>query len=408
MYLIFWEKLKFIKSQMVNFRNCLVSVLILFSCSSKNTEEALGPERKLTFVLEDSVMVDVLEPLVIDDQQISGGAFLMREGKSRKPYLISKKGEIIKAYEILNEGPNGIGSGAMGYSFLGEDKWAAQGLFNGYHIYNLVGDKIKLLDPIHLGIFAMSIYHFQTFFRGFLKDGEEILFGIESNLFDPSSLSKENRDQPMYYDSVKTIFTYRAKDQELKQFDAYPETWGPRKERKYVGKPEPLIAYHRSKHEMALLPKVGNQLFIYDFSGPEPELLHKVNLSHRFRPFEIPEFDEKDRFSGNYPAFTDIRYFGERILVEFRTKVPQDIMQGIMAKSERYYELPEFKEATKTYAKPYYLIVENGKQIGVVDELPVHGALDFASEGGEIFINDNLEPLVEREYNVFYQLKLNM
>ena len=56
--------------------------------------------------------------------------------------------------------------------------------------------------------------------------------------------------------------------------------------------------------------------------------------------------------------------------------------------------------------KTFYLVIEDGKQIGVVEGLPVPGALDFATESGDIFINDNLEPLFEREYNVFYRLKL--
>lgn len=395
------------RSQMMNFRNCLVSILILFSCSSENKEEEKGPERKMSFELVDSVVVDVLEPLVIDDQQLVGETFLMRGQKSRNPYLVTKNGEVIKAYDLLNDSPNGIGlNGAFGYNFLGEEKWVAQDLLYRFQIYNLEGEKIKVLESINLGLFSMTITFYRTFFRGYKKEGEEMLVGIENNLFDPSSLSKDNRDQPVYYDSVKTIYSYKSEDQTLKKFETYPEFWEPRKQREYVGKSAPVIAYHRRKHQMAVLPTIGSQLFIYDFSGSEPVLLYEVKLSHRFRTTELPDNNEKDRFSNDYPAFTDIRYFGERILVEFRTKIPRDIMQGIMAKSNRYYELPEFKEATKAYVKSYYLIVEAGKQIGVVDEIPVPGSLDFAAEGGEIYFNDNVEPKVEREYNVFYQLKL--
>ena len=397
---------------MVNFRNCLVSVLILFSCSSKNIEEEQGPERKMKFVLLDSVMVDVLEPLVIDDQQLLGEAFLMRGIKSRNPYLASKNGKVIKAYDLLNEGPNGIGfNGAFGYNFLGEDKWVAlsQDFFKKYHIYNFEGDKSKVLETIDLGAFSFIVDSYQSFFRGFIKDGEEMLFGIENNLFDPNSMSKENMGLPVYYDSVKTIFTYRAKDQFLKQFDAYPETWGPRKERKYVGSSAPFIAYHRSKYQMAVLPKVSNQLFIYDFSGNEPVLLHEVALTHKFRPEIIPEIAKEAEYTSSYPSFTGLRFVGDRIIAEFKTKIPEDILLRLMAKSPvRVDKLPEYQEAKKNFVKSFYLIIENGKQIGVVEELPVHGALDFATESGEIFINDNLEPLVEREYNVFYRLKLDM
>ena len=153
---------------MVNFRNCLVSVLILFGCSSKNIEEEQGPAHKMEFVLVDSVMVDILEPLVIDDQQLSGESFLMRGRKSRKPYLISNNGKVIKVYEVLNEGPNGIGvNGAFGYNFLGEDKWVAKDILYRYQIYDFEGEKTKVLESINLGLFGVTISSYQTFFRGF-------------------------------------------------------------------------------------------------------------------------------------------------------------------------------------------------------------------------------------------------
>jgi len=37
----------------------------------------------------------------------------------------------------------------------------------------------------------------------------------------------------------------------------------------------------------------------------------------------------------------------------------------------------------------------------------VHGALDFTDEDGYIYVNDNLEPEVERDYNIFYKLKFS-
>lgn len=394
---------------MVNFRNCLVYILTLFSCSSNNKEEAQGPDRKMTFVLEDSVMVDVLEPLVIDDQQLLGESFLMRGTKSRMPYLVSKKGEVLKAYDILNDSPNGIGfNGAFGYNFLGEDKWVAlsQAFFKQFHIYNLEGGKSKVLDSIDLGVFSFTINLYQSFFRGFIKGGEEMLSGIESNLFDPKSISKEELGLPVFYDTVKTIFTYRIKDQSLKQFDTYPEIWAPRKERKYVGGSAPLIAYHRNKHQMAVLPKVGNQLFVYDFSGNEPVLLHEVALTHRFRPEIIPEIDKEAEYTSSYPSFTGLRFVGDRIIAEFKTRIPEDILIRLMAESSRVDDLPEYQEAKKNFVKTFYLVIEDGKQIGVVEGLPVPGAMDFTTESGKIYVNDNREPEIEREYNVFYELKI--
>lgn len=75
------------------------------------------------------------------------------------------------------------------------------------------------------------------------------------------------------------------------------------------------------------------------------------------------------------------------------------------AKSEQYHTLPEFKEAIEAYVKPYYMVVEEGEQIGIMDGLPVHGVLDYADENGLVYVNDNLAPGIERDYNIFYRLK---
>ncbi|WP_339923384.1 hypothetical protein [uncultured Cyclobacterium sp.] len=394
---------------MIFLRNSFVLLLIVCACSSKNSEEERGPERKMSFIIADSVMVDVLEPLVMDDQQLSGESFLMRGRKSRKPYLISKNGKVIKVYDVLNEGPNGIGAnGAFGYNFIGEEEWAAKDGLYRFQIFNLDGEKTEVLESISLGLFRVTVSHYETFYRGFIKENEKMLMGIENNLFNPSSLSKGNRDKPMYYDSVKTIFTYRVKDQLLKQFNAYPETWVPRKERKYVGNSEPFIAYHRGKHLMAVLPRVSNQLFIHDFSGNEPVLLHEVALTHKYRPPIIPEIAKEEEYTSSYPRFTALGFVGDRIIAEFKTRIPEDILERLLAKSPvRVDELPEFQEAKEKFVKTFYLVIEDGKQIGVVEGLPVPGVLDFTTESGEIYVNDNLDPKVEREYNVFYQLELN-
>ncbi|WP_143156006.1 hypothetical protein [Cyclobacterium lianum] len=230
-----------------------------------------GPLQKLNLELADSIVVDELEVLAMDDYLEKEQVFLMRGTKSRKPYLVSETGEILQVYDLLHEGPDGLGSnGALGYSFLDKDQWVAQGLFNGYHVYNSEGKKTKLLPPIHTDIFAMSIYTHRIFFRGYIKAGRGMLIGQEQNLFNP-----------------------------------------------------------------------------------------------------------------------------------------EDIMAQLRSGSGQYYNSPEFKAASKAYIKPYYLLVEKGEQIGVLDGLPVHGALDFADENGFIYVNDNLEPEAERAYNVFYKFKIS-
>ncbi|MEX2569213.1 MAG: hypothetical protein WD431_24930 [Cyclobacteriaceae bacterium] len=388
-------------------KKCCYALLIvsLFSfCNRSEKVQESGPLAKLTLELVDSIMVEELSPLVIDDYLEETGQFLMRGTRSRKPYLVDNKGLVLEEYDILNEGPNGVGAnGAFGYGFLGKDRWVAQGLFNGYHIYTLEGRKEKLLGPIQVDIYAMSIYSYRTFFRSFMKSGKGVIIGHEQNLFNPEDIEKEKRQTPTYYDKVKTVFSYSVEGEKLELLETYPEDWTPRKIREFVGQSQPIVAYHRGKNEMAILPAIGHQLFIYDFKGANPELKEIVELSHRFRPEGLT--GSKVEGYSDYPNFTDLRYIGEKLLVEFKTRIPVDIIARLRAKSEQYHNLPEFKEAMMAYIKPYYMVVEAGKQIGVLDGLPVPGALDFADEEGFLYVNDNVDPEIEREYNVFYRLK---
>lgn len=388
---------------------CIYALLLFAFCAACNRSEnqkESGPTAKLTLDLVDSIMVDVLSPLVIDDYLESTGHFMMRGTRSRKPYLVNDKGLVLNEYDILNEGPDGVGAnGALGYGFLNKDRWVAQGIFNGYHIFDMNGKKVKLLEPIQLDIYAMSIYSYRTFFRSFTKSGKGIIIGQEQNLFDPKTIEKDKIQTPEYYEKVTTVFAYGVENEKLDLLETYPEEWTPRKMREFVGQSQPIVAYHRQLHEMAILPVVGNQLFIYDFTKESPELKKVVELTHRFRPEELT--GSKVEGYSDYPNFTDLRYVGNRLLVEFKTKIPADIITQFRAKSEQYYNLPEFKEALEAFVKPYYMVVENGAQIGVLDGLPIHGALDFADENGFIYVNDNLEPEVEREYNIFYKLNFS-
>lgn len=151
---------------------------------------------------------------------------------------------------------------------------------------------------------------------------------------------------------------------------------------------------------------MGNQLFVYDYSDSLPILKHTVDLSHPLRPTEVPLKSSPDQPYSDYPKFTDLRMLGDYILVGFHTRIPEHIMRELRAESEKYASLPATKAAQEKYYKPYYLLVKDGKQMGILNSFPVHGSLNFTDEEGFLYINDNISPEAERDYNVFYKLKL--
>ncbi len=100
---------------------CL-SVLILFSCGDKQEKEESGPTAEIGLELMDSLVVDLLDPLAMDDYSSENGYYLVKGTKSRKPYLVDEKGTIIQELDVLHDGPDGLGAnGAFGYRFLDRD-----------------------------------------------------------------------------------------------------------------------------------------------------------------------------------------------------------------------------------------------------------------------------------------------
>src|SRR5690606_38117847 len=110
----------------------LLFLIVFASCGDSKKNRLSGPESIIELELVDSLVINELSTLAMDDYSPENGYFLIKGTRSRKLYLVDDKGTIVKEYDILNEGPNGVGpNGAFGYRFLDKDLWVAQGLFNG-------------------------------------------------------------------------------------------------------------------------------------------------------------------------------------------------------------------------------------------------------------------------------------
>ncbi len=381
----------------------LLLCISIFSCQSNQKEK--GPQVKLELEMLDSLVVEVEEPLVIDDFSPENACFLMRGVESRKPYLVDEKGTVLREYDILHERPNGIGTnGALGYRFLDKDHWVAQGYYNGYHLLELEGNKKSEFPPAYEERHSMRVYTYRTTFYPYVKEGVPQMVGEEPNAFDPHQFNPKEIG-PAFYDSVKTIFNYNLQNGQIEWLETFPAAWEPKKAGDFVGESLPLIAYKESQEELALLPTIGDQLFVYDFSGQTPILKDTVQLTHRFRPDNMGQ-SQKSAVMKDYPSFTDLRMSQAFMLVGFRTKIPQEIIDQLKSKDERYYQLPEYEEAKKQYSKAYYLLVKDGEQVGVIEETAGFGVLDHLGPKGMLYFNNNLSGGQRRKANVFYQIKV--
>ncbi|EIM78890.1 hypothetical protein A3SI_00460 [Nitritalea halalkaliphila LW7] len=380
-------------------------VLSLESCSPPIEQDA---HRILQLELTDSLCVETLAPLLMDDFLPEKGLYLLKGDKSRLPLLVDQNGDILQEYAIGGDGPNSVGpNGAFGYRFLGEDAFVAQGFYTDYHIFGLDGQKQRSIPFNAEGLFGLTLYKNRTTFHPLYKNGQAFLVGEEPNSFNPATIDK-NKLGAAFYEQARTIYAYNLETAENQLLETYPESWEPRANKRFVGESVPLLAWGAAQQEIALLPRVGNQLFLYDFSGETPILRQTVALSHPERPADAPTLRPEDSADSDYPQFSDIRYAGAYIIIQFFTQVPKGLLSELKAQfgEPDYLRSPEFREARQKYVRPYFIVVREGEQVGILNEVPVSGSFNFSDASGILYFNDNLSPAVERDYNVFYKLRI--
>ncbi|MBW3469911.1 hypothetical protein [Arthrospiribacter ruber] len=383
----------------------LSGTLFMSGCDSAKTDLPINPHAEIELELFDSLVVEEFSIMYINDINLQYGKALIVD-KNKNLFLTDLKGQIIQSFELANDGPNGVGStGAQGYKFLDDKRFVAQGFLNGYFVYDLEGNQMIKAPYNTDNLFRITLYRGRTTFHPYLENGQIMVLGEELNFF-----TNEEMDPKVHglniYEEVSGVFRYNLETTENELLETFPPTWEPRVTQRYVGNRMSFVALHDSKESYALLPQAGSQLFIYDM-GNKNKLRETIELSHPKRPEVFPSISMDDSNEiENHPVFSNLLYAGEYALVQFFTKIPEDQLKAFKAKSEQYFNLPEYKEAFRKYVKPYYILVKNGQQIGVINELPVNGNIEFLDKEGAIYINDNISPEVERDYNVFYKLKI--
>ncbi|MCH7410509.1 hypothetical protein MM239_13970 [Belliella sp. DSM 111904] len=387
------------------FFKLIIFTLFLFSCEK---EAKVGsPTNELSLTLVDSIVVDELSPLNLSDLNLSADRALM-VGRNKSVYLTDLKGEILKEFKLAHDGPDGVGAnGAFGYKFLDENRFVAQGFINHYFVYDFEGNQV-FKSPYHtMDVHRLVIYRNRTIFHPYVHNGKMKILGEDHNFFtdDEMNPSKVGLD---FYKKISNIYRYDLESEELEILDGFPETWEPRVSERFVGNKLSMISLNSTKKSFALMPIQGSQLFIYDL-GDEIELKHEVKLSHPERPDLPPtiSMESSPQDYDDYPAINNVLFAGDYGLVQFFSTIPKSKMGELRALSEQYFTTPEYKEASKQYIKPYYIVFKNNTQVGVINELPVHGTIESLDSEGHIYINDNISPEEERDYNVFYKVKIN-
>ncbi|TXE05752.1 hypothetical protein [Algoriphagus aquimarinus] len=376
---------------------------ILFSCSEKKAESTeTDPFNELQFEVYDSIMVNVLENVTILDYQEKLDQYLMKEQRGDKVLLVNGKGELLKEVALAGEGPNQIPMIWEG-RFFGSDRliFKEMSATMDFHVFDRDFQKIEKIKGPAVGLNAIFISFFRQTFTTWTEGGEDYILGEEVNSYNPGDVDPEKIGGD-FYNEVKTGFLYNSSQDSIKYLSLYSEDWVPRKTNRWIGQSFPFLSFDPKRKKAAVLPPIGDQLFVYDFDGNSLINEKAVALSHPDRDQEIPDPARENQL---YPSFSDVKTFGEYQLAIFYTAIPEDVFMEYRSKGEDYYQDPEWRKAQAKYRTPRYIVVKGDQQIGILNELPVAGVVNLGLPDGTLIVKA-ADGEVERDYNLFYKVRL--
>lgn len=383
-----------------------VLALLIFSCSSSSENES-GSEGNLLqefhFEVLDSIKVDALEVLVALDYNPESDTYLLKQQREGIVYLVDSKGNILDQRDLGGEGPNQAGTFMEG-QFAGSEGYVFKELSPtmDFHEYDSDFQKVKVHPGAAVGLNALVINYYRQTFDFLTLNGSPFLIGEEINGYDAAEINGEKIGAEFYYKATSGFLLNLSTDS-LQRVNLFAEDWKPRLEKNWIGNSLPSITYDSKSQTAFLLPSKGNQLSVFSVNSGGLKLKESIELVHPDREGAKADADQDGL---TYPGFDDVRNLGGYQLVSFNTAVPEDVLTGIKAKAgEEYYRDPEFTQALKTYRKERYILIKEGKQVGVVNGGPEEGRINLGLPDGTVLVKA-ADGEVERDYNLFYRMRV--
>jgi hypothetical protein len=379
--------------------------ITLFSCSESEKDpnsEMTDPLQLLEFEVIDSVMVEVLPDLIVLDYHAQKGQYLMKERRGGGVYLVDAAGKIIAQPELTGEGPNQLSMVWEG-RFLGVDQYIFKELSENmdFHVFDADFQKVGKIPGAATGLNSIFLSFFRQTFTVWEENGQRLIIGEEANSYNPADVDPDKIGADFYF-KVNTGFFYELDSDSISYLNLYPNAWEPKKSQRWIGQSFPYLAFDSERKSAAVLPPIGDQLFLYELDGKKLVNEKVVSLSHpdRNQPIPNPEWENL-----LYPSFSDVKNFGDYQLVIFYTPIPEEVYSEFRAKNENYNQDPEWGKAVRQYRKPRYIVIKDEKQLGILNELPVSGNVNLGLSDGTLLIKA-ADSEVERDYNLFYKLRL--
>lgn len=381
----------------------LVVIILFFSCSEKErNSETIDPIQELKFEIVDSLMVDVLQDLIVLDYHAGKDQYLMKEQRGNGIYLIDGNGAILSQPELVGEGPNQVSMIWEG-GFFGADKYIFKAFSDNmdYHLFDSDFQKIEKIRGTAKGLNHLYISPYRQTFWVWEENGAPFIIGEEVNSYNPGDVDPDKIGGD-FYNEVKSGFFYDLNADSISYLNLYPNAWEPKKSNRWIGESFPYLAFDAQLQRAAVLPPLGDQLFLYDLEDGQLTNEQVVQLSHPDRKQSLPDPTREHYL---YPFFSDLKIFGDYQIATFYTSVPEEVYSEFRSKNENFAQDPEWIKVAESYIRPRYIVIKDGKQLGILNELPVAGNVNLGLADGSLLIKADAGE-IERDYNLFYKIRL--
>lgn len=375
----------------------------LWSCESQTASETVGQDgTEPTLELVDSVVVESLAELSLGAVNAANGQMIFKDRFLKQFLLTAADGTILDTLAIKGDGPDQVAF-PMEMAFMGDGLVVKD--MSAEMPLNFFGPdfrKEKTGKPIAKGMNMLEINRTHVSFSPFQSQGKTLIVGTEANAIEPQLMAPEGQNAE-FYDKAESGYVYDPTTDSLVRFNAYPDSWLPKKTRQWKGQALPYASALGEDGTIGILPRVGNQLFFFRWENGQLVSTREVKLSHPDRN-ETLEIDPLDQ-PFLHPVFSDLKGGGQYFLVEFHTEIPKAVRDEFRAKNENYINDPAFNEAFRKYRKAKYILVDQSGQSKAIAELPMQGSVHYFDKNDVLYIKPSSE--VEKDYNVFYRYQVS-
>ncbi len=372
----------------------------IWSCGEeKGVEKNSGFEVELVWV--DSVVVDSFYELTLAAVDAEDGRMIFKDRSLNHIFLTDSTGRILDTLELKGEAPDQV---ALPVEMVfDEGNLIVKDLEAGMPLNFFTRDfkKMKKSSPLALGLSFLEINPFWVSFSPFQSGGKKLIVGMEGNGVDPE-LMTESWKKAEFYSKAQAGYVYDLDLDSLWRFNSYPENWEYRKRGEWKGQVFPFVQALEEQGLIGILPRIGNQFFLYRWENQQMIPLGETRLSHPDRNDQL-EFDPKEDYF-LYPSFNDLKSGANFFLIQFHTEIPKAVRDEYRIRNPNYINDQAFNEVFKKYWKDKFILVNQQGESYALKDLPVDGKVHFLDKNDVVYIKPKSE--VELDYNVFYRYRI--